>query len=162
MNEHTILISQYRRAALEMLKQTIIRCPDSLWNNLDAGAPIWQIAYHALFYTHLYVQDSQQTFTAWSKHRKEYLFGDELPQPPHQSPEKAIVLEDLAFCDQQVLEKVTKTNLEADSGFDWLPFRKLELHLYTIRHIQQHVGELMERLGSRAAIEVDWIGSRHE
>jgi hypothetical protein len=161
MNEHAILISQYR-AALEMLKQTIIRCPESFWNNIDTGAPFWQIAYHALFYTHLYIQASQHTFTAWSKHREEYQFSDQVPQPPHQSPDKAIVLEYLAFCEQQVAEKVTGSNLEADSGFDWLPFRKLELHLYTIRHIQQHVGELMERLGSRAAIEIDWVGSRPE
>jgi hypothetical protein len=161
MNEHTMLISQYR-AALEMLKQTIIHCPEALWNTRDTAPPFWQIAYHAIFYTHLYIQDSQQTFTPWSKHREEYQFSDQMPQPVHQAPDKAIVLEYLAFCEQQVLEKVTGTNLEAASGFDWLPFRKLELHLYTIRHIQQHVGELMERLGSRAGIKIDWIGSQRE
>ena len=69
MNEHAILISQYR-AVLEMLKQTIIQCPESLWNTIDTGTPFWQIAYHAIFYTHLYIQDSQQTFTPWSKHRR--------------------------------------------------------------------------------------------
>jgi hypothetical protein len=48
--------------------------------------------------------------------------------------------------------------LDAASGFDWLPFTKFELQLYSIRHIQQHVGELMERLGERA-MEIDWVGS---
>jgi hypothetical protein len=56
---------------------------------------------------------------------------------------------------------VPQLNLEAASGFDWLPFGKLELQFYTIRHIQQHTGELMERLGSRAGVEVNWVGVKH-
>ena len=47
---------------------------------------------------------------------------------------------------QQVVERVTQLDLEAHSGFEWLPFGKLELQIYSIRHLQQHTGELMERL----------------
>jgi hypothetical protein len=43
----------------------------------------------------------------------------------------------------------------------WLPFGKTELQIYTIRYLQQHAGELMERLGSRG-IDVDWVGVKHE
>jgi hypothetical protein len=68
------------------------------------------------------------------------------------------VLEYLAFCQQQVLDRAPATNLDAASGFDWLPFNKLELQMYNIRHLQQHAGELMERLGSRAGMEIDWVG----
>ena len=71
------------------------------------------------------------------------------------------MLEYLAFCQRQVVERVPQVNLEAASGFDWLPFSKLELQLYTIRHIQQHTGELMERLGTRADVEIDWVGMQH-
>jgi hypothetical protein len=41
-----------------------------------------------------------------------------------------------------------------------LPFTKLELQFYTIRHIQQHTGELMERLGERAKLEFKWVGRK--
>jgi hypothetical protein len=68
------------------------------------------------------------------------------------------VLEYLAFCQHQVVEKVSATVLDAASGFHWLHFTKFELQLYSIRHIQQHVGELMERLGANA-IEIGWVGS---
>lgn len=149
-----IIISQYQ-AALEMLKQTITQCPDSIWNSPDDKTKFWHIAYHALFYTHLYLQDSEQAFTPWSKHRKEYQFiGQEIGEPY----DKASLLEYLAFCQRQVAERVPQVNLEAASGFDWLPFGKLELQLYTLRHIQQHTGELMERLGTRANVEIDWVG----
>ena len=53
---------------------------------------------------------------------------------------------------------VDALDLQAESGFDWLPFNKLELQFYNIRHIQQHTGELCERLGTVGDIEVDWVG----
>jgi hypothetical protein len=34
----------------------------------------------------------------------------------------------------------------------------LELHFYDIRHLQQHTGELSERLGSQGEIMVEWVG----
>ena len=166
MNLPEIIISQYQ-ASLEMLRQTITKCPESLWNSPGDKTKFWHIAYHALFYTHLYLQDSEQTFTPWINHREEYQFLGPLPWPPHAPPRigepynRDSVLEYLAFCQQQVAERVPQLNLEAASGFDWLPFNKLELQIYTIRHIQQHTGELMERLGTRADVEIDWVGMKH-
>jgi hypothetical protein len=52
--------------------------------------------------------------------------------------------------------------LEAQSGFYWLPFGKLELQFYNVRHIQQHTGELCERLGATGDIEVEWIGTNSD
>jgi hypothetical protein len=167
MNTPEIIISQYQ-AALEMLKQTIAKCPDSIWNSPNDKTKFWHIAYHALFYTHLYLQDSEQTFTPWPKHRKEYQFIGQVPWPPHAPPQigepydKETVLEYLTFCQRQVADRVPQVDLEAASGFDWLPFNKFELQLYTIRHIQQHTGELMERLGTRAGAEIRWVGMQHK
>jgi len=145
MDFHEPIISQYG-AALEMLKQSILACPETLWHNPDDRTPFWQVAYHALFFTHLYAQESEEAFSPWSGHREAYRFENEAPTQPAEPATKATVLEYLAFCQQQA------------SGFDWLPFTKFELQLYSIRHIQQHVGELMERLGERA-MEIDWVGS---
>lgn len=163
MNLSGILISQYQ-ASLEMLKQTVEKCPEALWNDPSDKTKFWRIAYHALFYTHLYLQDSEQTFIPWTKHREEYQYLGPVPWPPHAQPHigepynKDTVLEYLSICQEQVAERVPQLDLEAASGFDWLPFSKLELQIYTIRHIQQHAGELMERLGTRAGVEIDWVG----
>ena len=151
-----------------MLKETIEKCPEGLWNSPEDKTKFWHIAYHALFYTHLYLQDTEQDFTPWSKHRKDSNFIGRLPYPPHDPPQtgepydKDSLLEYLAICQRQVDERVPQVNLEAASGFDWLPFNKLELQFYTIRHLQQHTGELMERLGSRADVEIHWVGMRHD
>jgi hypothetical protein len=158
-----IVRSQYL-ASLEMLKQTIDKCPESIWNSPDDKTKFWNIAYHVLFYTHLYLQDTLQDFKPWPRHREEYQFLGQVPWPPHAAPkigeplDKEMVLDYLAFCQQQVRDRVPCLNFEAESGFDWLPFNKFELQLYNIRHLQQHTGELMERLGTRTGIELDWVG----
>ena len=55
---------------------------------------------------------------------------------------------------------VDALDLESKSGFDWLPINKLELQFYNIRHIQQHTGELCERLGVVEDIDVGWVGMK--
>jgi len=162
--DHAAVISSQYLAALEMLKQAVVKCPDSLWDSPEDKTKFWHVAYHVLFYTHLYLADTGQDFTPWPKHRKEYEFIGRMPWPPHALPQigepydKGSVLEYLAFCQQHVAERVPRLDLEAGSGFGWLPFGKLELQFYNIRHLQQHTGELMERLGTRAHIDVDWVG----
>lgn len=157
MHYRESIISQYH-AALEMLKHSILACPEMLWQHSDDRTPCSQVAYHALLFTHLYLQDSVQSFSYWSGHRDEYRFEEDVRTQPAESPAKATVLAYLAFCQQQVVEHVSRMELEAASGFDWLPFTKFELQIYSIRHLQQHVGELMERLGA-LAIDIDWVGS---
>ncbi len=162
MNYADTIGSQYQ-ACLEMLKQSISKCPASMWDSAEDKNKFWHVAYHALFYTHLYLQDSERDFKPWSRHRPEYQFIGQLPWPPHAPPsigdpyDKDSILDYLAFCQQEVENRVPHLNLEARSGFDWLPFGKLELQFYNIRHLQQHTGELMERLGARADIGIDWV-----
>ena len=163
MDVTAVIRSQYL-AGLEMLKQAVGQCPEALWDSPDDSTPTWHLAYHALFYTHLYLQESPQVFAAWAKHRAEYQFIGPLPWPPHAPPQigepytPAEVLEYLAFCQAEVERRVPQLQLEGPSGFEWLPFGRLELQLYSIRHLQQHVGELMERLGRRAGLQFPWVG----
>lgn len=158
MDFRDAIITQYH-AALEMLKQAILACPESLWRNPADHNKFSQVAYHALFYTHLYLLESESAFQFWSGHREEYRLSGDEPTASSETAAKATVLEYLAFCQDTVIAQVSTMTLDAPSGFDWLPFNKFELQLYSIRHIQHHVGELMERLGSRAGIELDWIGT---
>jgi len=156
MDYRQIIRSQYL-ATLEMLKQAIERCPATLWNDPADQNKFWHVAYHALYYTHLYLQPSEQDFEPWAKHRKSHDLAK--AADPHSKEE---ILQYLAFCQQQVIEQVPQLNLDAESGFYWLSLSKAELQIYNIRHLQQHAGELMERLGSRAGIDVDWVDVKYE
>jgi hypothetical protein len=163
-----ILQSQYL-ATLEMLKNAIHGCPEEMWTDPKPKNKFWHIAYHAIFYTHLYLQTAEKDFKAWEKHRDPYQFMGPLPWPPHDLPEigepyiRDEILEYLGYCKEQVSESIPKLDLDSDeSGFYWLPFSKLELQFYNIRHLQLHTGELCERLGTVAGVDVDWIGMVHE
>lgn len=80
-----VIKSQYC-ASLEMLRETISKCPPPLWNSRELRNKFWHISYHVLFYTHLYLQDSESQFVPWSKHRNHYQFLGSLPWPPHAKP----------------------------------------------------------------------------
>jgi len=151
VNIKAVITSQYL-ASLDMLKQAIDKCPADLWDSPQDKNKFWHLAYHALFYTHLYLQPTGKDFVPWAKHRDEYESLGPLPWPPHKEPaigdpyQKEEILEYLEFCRQQVSTAIEALNLDDPSGFDWLPFGKLELQFYNIRHLQQHTGELCERL----------------
>jgi len=153
MNIKSIIQSQYL-ASLEMLYQTIEKCPDKLWNKTSDKNKFWHVAYHVIFYTHLYLQP-----------KEEYQFMGSVPWPPHNEPQisescaKQEILEYLTFCQKQVVDVVPQLDLQAESGFSWLPFSKLELQFYNIRHLQQHTGEMAERLG-QAGIDIFWVGMK--
>ena len=72
------------------------------------------------------------------------------------------ILEYYCLCLQQVEAQTALLDPDAPSGFHWLPFTKLELRIYDIRHLQHHAGELHDRLGPVASHELDWVAMRHE
>jgi hypothetical protein len=149
-------------ASLEMLRQAVEACPESLWASPEYPSPFWQIAYHVLFYTHLYLQPSEADFSPWEKHEEGYRAlssGGERAEAGEPYSKEDILAYHRLCCDQ-VEEQVPLLDLEAESGFYWLPFDKLELQIYNIRHIQQHTGELYERLGTVGGLELHWVGRK--
>lgn len=165
MNALLAIKNQYY-AALEMLKVAVEKCPASRWNDPESAKKFWQVTYHTLFYTHLYLSDSEQNFRPWAKHREQNQLLGRTPWPPHEPAKigepysKKEIYEYIQFCQKQIEERVSALNLEAESGFDWLPFDKLELQFYNIRHIQHHAAELIEWLGATENIEIDWVGTK--
>lgn len=150
-------ISSQYHAALAMLREAIRKCPDALWVDSEYVNPFWRVAYHTLIYTHFYLSPTEADFVPWEKHKERMqLLGSEAPDADPYS--KADLLGYLDLCQAQVDEQVAALDLAAESGFHWLPFDKIELQLYNIRHIQGHIGELCERLGAHGEIEVDWVG----
>jgi hypothetical protein len=152
-------IARQYQASLKMLREAIELCPEALWVGAEHTNPFWRIAYHTLFYAHFYVQDNMEGFQSWPKHREDVRAlsprsAEEAAPEPYS---KAEVLEYHDFCCGEVAAKVMQTNLQAESGFYWLKFNKLELQIYNLRHIQHHTGQLTDRLRQTAGIGVRWV-----
>lgn len=161
MRTKEIIKSQYL-AALEMLRQAMVECPESIWFDAEYTKPVWHIVFHVLFYTHFYLLPCEDDFSPWEKHRDEFtsLGTPEENLEKGKAYTRAELLEYHDLCCEQVEEQVNSMDLEAESGFYWLPFDKLELQIYNIRHVQQHAGELFERLGQVLEVELNWVGMK--
>ncbi|MFP4055123.1 MAG: DinB family protein [Phycisphaerae bacterium] len=158
-----VLKSQYH-AALATLREAIEQCDDELWL-AGVPAPTWQVAYHAVFYTHLYLQPRDEDFRPWEHHREQAQFLEELPWPPHDKPDpgepytRRQVLDYWREVDEMIDLGVERLDLQAeDCGFWWYKLTKLEHQFMNVRHVEHHTGQIAQRLRDAGHDGVSWIG----
>jgi hypothetical protein len=172
------LAGQYH-AALAMLRQAIDLCPDALWSERGSRPPFWRVAYHTLYYAHLYLQPGETSFRPWELHRTGIQDLDDVPAPPHlqellelphRPPQtgapytKGEVLAYLGICDRMVEGALEALDVLApETGFSWhSPQRsRVEQQVDNVRHIQHHATQLADRVRAVTGARVDWVGSLH-
>jgi hypothetical protein len=162
------LKSQYH-ASLAMLREAVERCPDALWLDEGPKNAFWQVAYHTLFFTHLYLQPRVEAFRPWAQHRGGVQHEDGIAGPPDPAstlpliPEPYSKEQALAYwsvVDEMVDPAVDALDLASpESGFYWYPISKLEHQLVNLRHVQHHLAQLADRLRAAEDIGVRWVGS---
>ena len=159
--DHDIVTSQIR-ASLAMLRSTIENCPAPLWNRASDRNAFWTLAYHALYFAHLYLSPTEEAFVPFARQVKGHEgFGrTDLGDWSALTPQDVYSQEDvLAYCDHVdglAAELVRSTPFDAPSGFRWLPFSRGEAHLYNLRHVQHHAGQLADRLRQGADVGTKW------
>jgi hypothetical protein len=166
-----LLKSQYH-AALAMLREAIQQCPDDVWFNGEHRNAYWQVAYHALFFAHLYLMPDEAAFQPWTGHQPDVQHPDGIAGPvdPGSSlpliPKpytKAEALEYWGICDEMVDRAVETLDLASPtSGFSWYTMPKLEHQIVNIRHIQHHTAQLADRLRSVKDLATRWVGGRQQ
>ncbi|HET6947109.1 MAG TPA: DinB family protein [bacterium] len=152
--------SQYH-ATLAMLRATIRRCPDDLWVSRGGHAnPFWRIAYHTLYYTHLYLQANNRVFRPW-EHNQRGIHHMDRARKTYRPYTKAEILTYWRICDAMVDEAVDALDLKSPrSGFSWYKIPKLEHQLVNIRHVQYHQAQLADRLREATGTGVGWADAR--
>jgi uncharacterized damage-inducible protein DinB len=161
----TLVTRQYE-AALSMLKASVDKCPDTVWDSRGANYRFCQLVFHTLIFTDLYLgHDDEESFRRQPFHRRnESFFGDYEEfedRAPVRLYDKAPILAYLEHCRSKVSEIMqaeTADTLSAPAE----PRRSLsraELHIYNIRHIQHHAGQLSLRLRLEGGEGVGWVGS---
>jgi hypothetical protein len=165
MDVRAVLKSQYH-AALKTLHEVIEKCPDRMWNDAgDGAAPFWRVSYHTLFYAHFYLQQTQDAFRPWARHRDEAPFLSSVPWEPHRAPKtyepytRDELLDYCNECDGMIDAGVDALELDAPQcGFPWYKMSTLEHQIVNIRHIQHHAAALASRLRRSAGIGIEWVG----
>jgi hypothetical protein len=157
------LKGQYH-AGLAMLRQCIDRCPDDLWPAGEHPREFWRIAYHVLYFTHLYLMTGEHAFVAWEKHEDQAhnVYGSEEDGIPSREATytRAEVLDYLDMIDRNVDGWVDAIDLTSQSsGFSWYKIPKLDHQLLSVRHLGVHTGQLQELLYARG-VDLDWVSKR--
>lgn len=160
MDAALALRSQYL-AQLAMLEECIRLCPSGAWTAGHPPRAFWRIAYHALFYTHLYLMPSEQEFEPWEATRG--LSASLWDQHPDDAPGAAPPTRETMLGYSAWIRTNLPTWLEridlgsGDSGFSWYAVSKLEHQMVNLRHLGTHIGQLQERLLG-LGLEPRWVG----
>lgn len=157
------LASQFH-STLNMLTQAIEQCPEQLWLSAVDQSPnrTWHLAYHTLFYIHFYLSPTDAAFIPWPHHRVEYNYLGPIPSRPGYKPvidqpyTREELLQYARFVQEEIDRRTAALYPEAPSGFSWLPFNRLGVQLYCLRHAAHHTGQMIERLRAQAGIGIPW------
>lgn len=157
------ITSQYQ-AALAMFRCAVRSIPAARWNNPVDPNPAWRVAYHALYFTHLYLSGAESAFVPWARAMEEAeSLGDPFVAPADAPVADGIystddILEYADAIETMLPELVPIRPYDGPSGYSWIRISRFEHHIYTIRHLQHHTGQLFERARASGGEGLEWTG----
>ncbi len=138
----TILWQQFG-AAIDMLENALLACPDELWSDRSRQPEFWYVVYHTLFYLDLHLSGSVEEFTPPAPFTLEELDpAGLLPERPYTKGELQAYLEHGRKKCRAVIESLTDEKARRYREFEWLNASEAELLLYNLRHVQHHAAQL--------------------
>jgi hypothetical protein len=160
------LREQYH-AGLAMLAQCVERCPEEMWTEGEHPRTFWRVAFHAAFFTHLYLGQNEEAFVPWPGRREGVhhgLWHRPWEVEPYELPkgaegyDRGEIVEYIGFIGGLIDPTVDALDLDSgETGFSWYRgMSKLSHQILNLRHLQGHVGQLSERLMARG-IDTDWV-----
>jgi hypothetical protein len=158
INWRTSVWQQYG-AAIDMLEDVIGLCPDHLWtavlwkdtDDMRYGQ-FWFVAYHTLFWLDLFLTGSQEGFVP----PPPFIRGA-LPEQPYTKEQILAYLGQCRSRCQLTIEALTEEKAHQRCVFGWMEPSFLELQLYSMRHVSEHVAQLSLVLGQHDVTGFDWI-----
>ena len=153
----TIIWQQFG-AAIDMLENALLACPDELWSDRSQPLEFWYVFYHTLFWLDLYLSGSVEGFAPPAPFTL-----DEL-DPAGLLPERLYTKDELHSylnhgrqkC-QATLEALTDEQARQRCRFSWGELSFAELLLYNMRHVQEHASQLNLILGQKFGSAPGWV-----
>ncbi len=152
----TILTGQFD-AALCMLEKCIVECPSEHWESKVGRGNFHQIVYHTLYHVDLYLSLSVEVYNQTRSPR--WISGERVGTESCIGLSRDESLAYLGHCynkADRTISAETSKSLREPAGFDWLSLSRGELHLYSIRHIMHHTGQLSAFLRKVTNSDEDW------
>jgi uncharacterized damage-inducible protein DinB len=156
-NWRAILLPQFG-AAIDMLENAIVACPDALWNDRSRQPEFWHVAYHTLFFLDLYLSDPVKDFVAPEPFTLDELDpAGRLPERPYTQTELRGYLAHSRRKCRATIEALTDEKALERCTCDWLDISVAELLLYNMRHVQHHAAQLNLILRQTIDAAPSWV-----
>jgi uncharacterized damage-inducible protein DinB len=154
-------------AAIDMLENAMIACPDQLWAKpANSGESFsarwyefWYLAYHTLFFLDFYLSETQEGFAPPAP------FGLEELDPKGAFPPRTYSKDELRAYLEHGREKcrariaaLTEETAQQRYRSRWMDFTTVELLLYNMRHVQHHAAQLNAILRQTTDSAPGWVG----
>ena len=137
------IIWQQFGAAIDMLENALLACPDELWSDRSQQLEFWYVAYHTLFWLDLYLSGSVEGFAPPAPFTLDELDpAGLLPERPYTKDELQTYLDHGRQKCRATIEALTEEKSQQRCGFEWVDINFLELLLYNMRHVQHHAAQL--------------------
>lgn len=160
-----LVINQYD-AVLAGLNFCVDRCPDALWDASVDRQPFCQIAFHALFYGDVYLGFGEEGLREQPfhlEHPDDFRDYEELEdREPVLLYGRDFIKQYIQHCRAKAAATVaaeTEEILAGPSGFERRTFTRAEMHIYNIRHLQDHMAQLNGYLAAQTGIQIPWFSS---
>jgi hypothetical protein len=138
----TIIWQQFG-AAIDMLENAMLACPDKAWSDRSRRPEFWYVAFHTLFYLDLYLSGSDVGFAPPAPFTLDELDkAGLLPERPYTKEELQTYLEHGRKKCRETIGALTDEKTRQRCGFEWLDITVAEVLLYNMRHVQHHAGQL--------------------
>jgi hypothetical protein len=162
-------------AAIDMLDEALVACPDSLWTERlwrETPPPwfparfgeFWYVGHHAVVWLDLYLAGvPEEEFAPPAPFAQGEIDSVEaLPERPYTKEELRGYLAAVRRTCQATLVALTEEGARRPVEYAWTKgesFSYLELQLYNLRHVQEHAAQLSLFLGQQAGPEAEggWV-----
>jgi len=124
-------------AAIDMLDNAILACPDQLWSDRSQRPEFWYLAYHTLFWLDFYLSDSVEGFAPPAPFKLDEMDpAGELPERPYTKAELGTYLDHCRDKCRATLASLSDEKAQRRCAIARFDFSIPELHLYNMRHVQ--------------------------
>jgi hypothetical protein len=151
------MIWQQFGAAIDMLKNALVACPDDLWGDRSRKPEFWYTAYHTLFWLDLYLSDSKEGFAPPPHFTLSEFEPDLAPERVFSKDELLSYLAHGREKCRATITAMTAEKAQRRCGFERVDVSVAELLLYNMRHVQHHTGQLNTLLRQAIDSAPRWV-----
>jgi hypothetical protein len=151
------LLRRQTSAAIDMLENAIVACPEWLWDADDQQPAFWYLAYHTLFFLDFYPSDPAAFVPPAPFTLSELDPSGVLPERTYSKDELLAYLAHGRRKHLALVETLTAERAAERRDYPWLQTTVGELALITLRHVQHHTAQLNLILRQRTDSAPAWV-----